>query len=189
MLAAVTLYERISQELLPTPTKSHYLFNLRDLSKCIQGVLQADSSSYTNQTQILRLFYHETLRTFHDRLVNGEDKSYFNKLLKEICIKYFNSSVVEGKETLMFGDFMIFGQARENRVYEEIRNVEKLKSILFDYLQDYNAATGQDMNLILFQDAIEHILRLARLLRSERGNGLLVGLSGMGKQSLTRYFH
>ena len=38
--AAVEIYQRMSAELLPTPTKSHYVFNLRDLSKCIQGILQ-----------------------------------------------------------------------------------------------------------------------------------------------------
>jgi dynein heavy chain len=38
--AAVEIYSRMSAELLPTPTKSHYVFNLRDLSKCIQGILQ-----------------------------------------------------------------------------------------------------------------------------------------------------
>jgi dynein heavy chain len=35
-------------------------------------------------------------------------------------------------------------------------------------------------------DTIQHICRLARILRFERGNGLLVGVSGMGKQSLTK---
>lgn len=35
--AAVEIYNRLSVDLLPTPAKSHYVFNLRDLSKCVQG--------------------------------------------------------------------------------------------------------------------------------------------------------
>ena len=34
---SVEIYGRMSTDLLPTPAKSHYIFNLRDLSKCIQG--------------------------------------------------------------------------------------------------------------------------------------------------------
>jgi dynein heavy chain len=44
--AAVEIYSRMSAELLPTPTKSHYVFNLRDLSKCIQGILQVRERSF-----------------------------------------------------------------------------------------------------------------------------------------------
>ena len=40
--AAIEIYGRMSTDLLPTPTKSHYVFNLRDLSKCVQGILRAD---------------------------------------------------------------------------------------------------------------------------------------------------
>lgn len=36
---SVEIYVRMSTDLLPTPAKSHYVFNLRDLSKCIQGLL------------------------------------------------------------------------------------------------------------------------------------------------------
>ena len=36
-LYSVEIYGRMSTDLLPTPAKSHYVFNLRDLSKCVQG--------------------------------------------------------------------------------------------------------------------------------------------------------
>lgn len=185
--ACVEIYRRIAQEMLPTPDKSHYIFNLRDLSKCIQGILQASSLQYNMEMQILRLFYHETTRVFHDRLINNEDKALFNSLMKQVCLKHFNKEVVKDDEPpLLFGDFMVFGKPKNERVYDEIKDHKKLESILNDYIEDYNSMTGKTMRLILFQDALEHTVRLARLLRSDRGNGLLVGVAGMGKQSLTK---
>lgn len=72
---AVDIYFRMSTDLLPTPAKSHYVFNLRDLSKCVQGVLQADPSTIRDVDQVSELFWHESLRVFHDRLINEEDKT------------------------------------------------------------------------------------------------------------------
>ncbi|XP_037937177.1 dynein heavy chain 6, axonemal [Teleopsis dalmanni] len=185
--ACVDVYMRVSQEMLPTPDKSHYIFNLRDLSKCIQGILQASYANYIMESQLLRLFYHETTRVFHDRLINKEDKTFFNNLLNDVCLKQFGKQVVKPNEPpIVFGDFMIFGRPKPERVYEEIRDYKKLESILMDYVEDFNSSTGKSMRLILFQDAIEHTVRLVRLLRSDRGNGLLVGIAGMGKQSLTK---
>nr|XP_050848639.1 dynein axonemal heavy chain 6 [Vespula vulgaris] len=192
--ATVQVYLRISLDLLPTPEKSHYLFNLRDLSKCIQGMMQADPSFIREPKQMLRLFYHECLRVFHDRLINLEDKNYFYRLLSSICFTAFDDEVItlpdekiiEKLPILLFGDFMAFGVPLEQRVYEEITNITRIKSVLQDYLDDYSLSSGQDMGIIFFMDAIEHVCRLARILRSERGNGLLVGVGGMGKQSLVK---
>lgn len=55
--AAVDVYLKICTELLPTPAKSHYVFNLRDLSKCMQGVLQADAAYIRVPQEMLRYLY------------------------------------------------------------------------------------------------------------------------------------
>lgn len=94
--------------------------------------------------------------------------------------------VITTPPMLIFGDFMSFGAAKADRIYEEIRDLKKLRNILQDYLDDYNLSTSKEMKLIFFMDAIEHCSRIARILRAERGNALLVGVGGMGKQSLTR---
>lgn len=111
-----------------------------------------------------------------------------------MCNRYFETKVMEFSKSdknltrppmLVFGDFMN-PSSSENRIYEEITDIDKLKKVLTENLMDFNMVYNKDMNIIFFMDAIEHITRIARILRSERGNALLVGVSGMGKQSLTK---
>ncbi|XP_047189968.1 dynein axonemal heavy chain 6 isoform X2 [Scophthalmus maximus] len=187
--AAVDIYNRLSVDLLPTPAKSHYVFNLRDLSKCVQGMLQCESSQVRDKNQIFRLFCHECQRVFHDRLINNQDKTYFNTIVSEMASRYFSIDLEPSyfvDQPIIFGDFIKVGAEKEDRLYEDLTDMSKIRTVLQDYLDDYNVTFSKETKLVFFQDAIEHVSRIARIIRQERGNALLVGVGGTGKQSLTR---
>lgn len=65
--ATVEGYARVAQELLPTPAKSHYTFNFRDVAKVVAGMLMIRSPQCRTREAVVRLWMHEFLRVFHDR--------------------------------------------------------------------------------------------------------------------------
>lgn len=75
---------------------------------------------------------------------------------------------------------------RINVLYEGIDDKRKLLKQLDDKLGAYNSASKHKMDLAFFDQAIKHILRISRALYQPRGNLLLIGVGGSGKQSLTR---
>ncbi|KAG9260637.1 dynein heavy chain 1, axonemal [Astyanax mexicanus] len=183
--ATIKVYSTITSELLPTPAKSHYTFNLRDLSKVFQGLLMAEAGKIEDKVQLLQLWYHESCRVFQDRLVSAEDRDWFDQLLQQ-HIKEFGCSFQEvvPHRPLLFGDFMIHGA--ENRVYQLIEDREKLVRVVEEYMEDYNQVSTTKMKLVLFMDAIQHVCRISRILRQPLGNALLLGVGGSGRQSLTK---
>ncbi|XP_018600098.2 dynein heavy chain 1, axonemal isoform X2 [Scleropages formosus] len=181
--ATIQVYSTITSQLLPTPAKCHYTFNLRDLSKVFQGILMADAGKITDKVQLLQLWYHESCRVFGDRLVNAEDRDWFDSLL-QTCIEKFDCSFEEVApcQPVLFGDFMVQG----TRVYQLIEDKSTLARVMEEYMDDYNQISTTKMKLVLFMDAIEHVCRISRILRQPLGNALLLGVGGSGRQSLTK---
>ena len=116
--STIDIYRTIQRELLPTPTKSHYLFNLRDLSKVFQGMCMFAGVMEGKKT-IIKLWSHECLRVFHDRLVNDEDRLWFFKYLQsrvEIKLQQTTefvydsmsdeTSMIKVYKEIAFGDIM-----------------------------------------------------------------------------------
>jgi dynein heavy chain len=68
--------------------------------------------------------------------------------------------------------------------YEDLENYDSIKPVVEECLELYNDSHIR-MNLVMFADALSHLARIHRIIRMCRGNALLIGYGGSGKQSLT----
>ena len=187
--ATIDVYHRIIKEKKAIPSKFHYTFNLRDVSKVFQGLLMTRPNLVKEPEQLARLWLHESSRVFYDRLINEEDRDWFRQLVVELLGRHFN--IRWTKEELFINSRILFGDLLKldsNKDYEEIKDIKKLIRVLEDRMDDHNSEPKNKtkLSLVFFEDAIEHILRVARVLRQPRGNLMLIGVGGSGKQSLTR---
>ncbi|EEY58342.1 dynein heavy chain [Phytophthora infestans T30-4] len=105
--ATCQLFQRVVEGLPPTPTKCHYTFNLRDVTKLMLGIVLGtrtcgppvsskkggaqSTCSLTAQT-VVNLWAHEAIRVFRDRLMDCTDRRWFSEQLVEVANKIFGVS-------------------------------------------------------------------------------------------------
>ncbi|XP_071775394.2 dynein axonemal heavy chain 3 [Centroberyx gerrardi] len=196
--ATMAVYKDTMDSFLPTPSKSHYIFNLRDFARVIRGVLLAPHTHMQEGDKLIRLWIHEVYRVFYDRLIDTEDReTFFNivkdrtsglfkqtmdKLLSHLCS---NGKVVdETIRSLFFGDYA--KPDTDNKAYDEITDLRALQEVMEFYLDEFNNCSKAPMSLVMFKFAIEHISRICRVLKQDNGHLLLVGIGGSGRQSATK---
>jgi len=184
--ATIKIFNRALEDLLPTPSKSHYLFNLRDIWKVFLGNCSLSVKNSNNALTVGRCWCHEIQRVFGDRLTDQGDISWLKDQLERAIVNNFGMDVEEvfARERLVFASFMT--TEIDNRIYEEIADVKAMKEQIEQYLEDYNSVNDITMPLVMFLDACEHCARSCRVLEQPNGNVLLLGVGGSGRQSLTR---
>ncbi|KAK2822251.1 hypothetical protein Q5P01_022316 [Channa striata] len=182
--AAICLHQKITQNFLPTAIRFHYIFNLRDLSNIFQGILFALPECIRYPMELVHLWLHESSRVYSDKLMEEKDVELFNKILLDTGKRYF-----EGIDESFFIHqplvYCHFAQGLGEPRYRQVSDWEKLQKTLAEALEHYNELHAV-MDLVLFEEAIQHVCRISRILDAPYGNGLLVGVGGSGKQSLCR---
>ncbi|XP_068013204.1 dynein axonemal heavy chain 10, partial [Melanerpes formicivorus] len=185
-LCTLELYKMIIRDLPPTPSKFHYIFNLRDLSRVYNGLILTSPERFQTVTQMVRVWRNECLRVFHDRLINEADKMLVQGHIQNLIEENFKDDLEQAmRDPILFGDFRTALSEDEPRIYEDIQDYDAAKAVFQEILEEYNEF-HMKINLVLFNDALEHLIHVHRIIRMDRGHALLIGVGGSGKQSLTR---
>ena len=121
--STLDVYRTALKELLPTPMKSHYLFNLRDFSKVIMGICMSDKDRIQTQDQVVRLWVHEAWRVFGDRLINEDDKGFLLNYIR---------GVVRTRFGLNFDDvFVHLDKERDGKKDGKIDTLDEIRGLMF----------------------------------------------------------
>ncbi|XP_073529664.1 dynein axonemal heavy chain 8-like [Phyllobates terribilis] len=190
------IWQMTKVKMLPTPSKCHYVFSLRDLSRIWQGMLAIKAEECTTTPILLALFRHECQRVLADRFVCSEDHGWFNKSLARVLREHVDPRLVSAvQHDFYFVDFLreaaepseYINVLEVPKVYEMVHSFEVLTEKLKQFQNRFNeAATGSPRDLVFFNDAVIHVIKISRILRTPGGNALLIGVSGSGKKTLSR---
>jgi dynein heavy chain len=184
------IYHQVQDRLPPTPSKFHYIFNLRDLSKVYEGMCSSVVDEVDTENKFLRLWRNEILRVIGDRLTCDEDIKIISDIIKENLSASFPSSVdYVMQDPILFGDFKhaaarLAEDAEDAMLYSDLGDYKNIRRIFDEVLENHNLER-KPMTLVLFEMALEHLTRIHRIIKLPRGNAMLVGVGGSGKQSLT----
>lgn len=181
--ATITLHKEILVKFLPSAIKFHYNFTMRDLAAIFKGMLNSRTSDFQSTPQMSRLWYHEVMRVYSDRLTTEVEV----QRCREISINV-GKRFLEDDPEIAFADpctFTHFHKSDDLGNYIPCEDTAMLKTCLERKLHDYNENFAI-MNLVLFEQAMRHVARITRILMFPGGNALLVGVGGSGKQSLSK---
>ena len=205
----ISLWNKVRDGLKATPAKFHYVFTMRDLSRIFQGVLSADMEIINNgglvvkeeqlesSVVLTRLLRHEAERVFCDRLTNNKDKDFYLGLINETCHEFLGEDLAEAADVTdnFFVDFFREDTFDEDdvlleaapKIYELGGDLQNIRDRSLWFMGRYNEVfPATPLALVLFDDALRHMMRISRIIQMPRGNALLVGVGGSGKQSLTK---
>merc|ERR1719281_450582 len=198
--ATIDIWDKVKKSLLPTPARFHYIFTMRELSRVFQGIQNTPLDSIPNETLLIQLWRHESTRVFADKLARIVDKEFIDKQVQEFCMQHFGEEMAEKTSAkvageVWFADFQLDSEEDPEtgedigapQIYEIVPSMDSIRKRAYENLAKFNEAyPAKVMNLVVFDDALRHLMKITRTIQQKRGSAMLVGVGGSGKQSLAR---
>ena len=178
--AMVDFYIR-NQERFTPDVAPQYIYSPRELSRWVRALYEAmEPLEAMTADELVRLWAHEALRLFQDRLVTEEEKHWCNAQLDEVASLHFPGVDLQVclKRPLLYSNWL-------QKAYVGVKQ-EDLKNFVTARLRVFYEEE-LDVPLVIFDDVLEHVLRIDNVLRHPMGHLLLVGESGVGKTVLSRF--
>ena len=130
----------------PIPSKFHYIYNIRDISRVFQGILMIKSSHFPTAELYIKLWLHEVQRVFCDRLINEQDLKTVNE---QITLLLRNKFKMPWTYDQLFknGPPIYYGEIHKgpipDRPYEAIEDLAVLNKRMNEFLGIYNSKNKQ----------------------------------------------
>ncbi|EAQ87359.1 dynein heavy chain [Chaetomium globosum CBS 148.51] len=176
----VRLYLESQQRFTPK-IQPHYVYSPRELTRWVRGVYEAIKPLEALSVEgLIRIWAHEALRLFQDRLVAEEERKWTDEAVHRIAMEHF-PNIDEQKALggpILFSNWLSKHYMPVDR--EQLRDFVKARLRTF-------CEEEVDVPLILFNDVLEHVLRIDRVFRQPQGHLILIGVSGSGKTTLSRF--
>ena len=178
--AMVQFYSE-SQSRFTPKIQPHYVYSPRELTRWVRGIYEAIKPlDNLNLEGLVKIWAHEALRLFQDRLVAEEERKWTDDATHRIALEHFPTI---NEDTALKGPILFSNWLSKNYVpvdREQLRDFVKARLKTF-------CEEAVDVPLILFNDVLEHVLRIDRVFRQPQGHLILIGVSGSGKTTLSRF--
>eukprot|EP00002_Diphylleia_rotans_P028875 TRINITY_DN5840_c0_g1_i3.p1 TRINITY_DN5840_c0_g1~~TRINITY_DN5840_c0_g1_i3.p1 ORF type:complete len:4482 (-),score=987.95 TRINITY_DN5840_c0_g1_i3:157-13602(-) len=199
--ATIGLCEAVRNKLIQTSGRYHYQFNMHEIARVFEGMTRGDCSIFkeSGSLKLAELWFHECTRVFEDRLLTLQDRQTFHEVLTSICSASVDRKLaLEIKTPVFFHSLIEAPEASINPgqnspvlaagPYTPIRNPGALVKEIESIASQYCSGERQPLlSTLIFDGSLELIARICRILKTPRGNAVLVGLGGSGKRLLSRF--
>ncbi|KAF9569823.1 dynein heavy chain protein 1 [Agrocybe pediades] len=178
---AMVAFYLASQRRFTTDVQAHYVYSPRELTRWVRGIYEAIRPLEILSVEgLVRVWAHEALRLFQDRLVTEEERNWTDEHIDAAAMEHFPTI---NRDEALSRPILYSNWTSKNYIpvdRETLREYTKARLRVF-YEEEL------DVPLVLFNDVLDHVLRIDRVFRQVQGHLLLIGVSGSGKTTLSRF--